>query len=187
MPVNIERALATPGWSSERELTWLAERASECNTVAEIGSWRGRSALAMVVNSTATIFCIDTWADHAVGIPGWWSNADDPKLTQWPDWLWAEFNKNIQGCTNIIRRRITSMQAAAEAKEHGVMFDLVFIDASHDYQSVKDDITAWRLLLRDGGILCGHDYDHPMCPDVKKAVDELIDDFYLVDSIWVAN
>jgi predicted O-methyltransferase YrrM len=187
MPINIERALATPGWSSAVELTWLAERASESKTVVEIGSWRGRSARAMADNSEAKIFCIDTWADHAIGISGWWSQTDDPKLTQWPDWLWAEFNKNTQGCANIIPRRMTSMQAAQEAKEHSATFDLIFIDADHSYQSVKDDIMGWQPLLADRGVICGHDFDHPQCPDVAVAVRELIPHFEVIDSIWISR
>jgi hypothetical protein len=36
--------------------------------------------------------------------------------------------------------------------------DLVFLDASHDYESVKKDIAVWAPHVRPGGILCGHDY-----------------------------
>jgi predicted O-methyltransferase YrrM len=187
MSVNIDRALTIPGWSSNTELTWLAERASESKTVAEIGSWRGRSARAMADNTTGTVFCIDTFADHAIGIQGWWSTTDDPKLTHWPDWLWAEFTKNTQGCANIIPRRMTSMQAAQEAQEHRARFDLIFIDADHGYQSVKEDILAWRPLLAEGGVLCGHDFGHPQCPDVAVAVTQFIPKFYLHDTIWIAK
>jgi hypothetical protein len=37
-------------------------------------------------------------------------------------------------------------------------FDMVFIDAMHDYQSVKDDITYWLPHVRYGGIIVFHDY-----------------------------
>jgi hypothetical protein len=50
--------------------------------------------------------------------------------------------------------------------------DVVFIDGSHDYQSVKRDIALWRTRVRPaGGRLCGHDYDDNW-PGVKQAVDE---------------
>ena len=93
----------------------------------------------------------------------------------------------MEGCVNAIGKPMTSMQAAEEARLHGVQFDFIFVDASHDYQSVKDDILAWQPLLVDGGVFCGHDYNYPQCPDVKRAVDELIPDFYLIDTIWVAK
>lgn len=185
MQVNIERALETPGWSSPTELTWLAERASESRIIAEIGSWRGRSARAMADNSQAKIFCIDTFADHAVGIPGWWNDPSD--LHADPDWLYREFANNLSDHLDrtVFACRMTSMQAAKVLQD--MRYSLIFIDADHSYQSVKDDILAWRPLLAENGVFCGHDYDHPQCPDVKKAVDELIPDFYLVDTIWVAR
>jgi predicted O-methyltransferase YrrM len=36
--------------------------------------------------------------------------------------------------------------------------DYVFIDAAHDYKSVKKDITAWLPKVKKGGILSGDDY-----------------------------
>ncbi len=33
---------------------------------------------------------------------------------------------------------------------------------------------VWRPLLKPGGIIAGHDYDHPLYPGVKAAVDELL-------------
>jgi hypothetical protein len=57
-------------------------------------------------------------------------------------------------------------------------FDWVYIDANHDYKSVRDDITAWYPKLRPGGILSGHDYIDGRVRGkkfgVKRAVDELV-------------
>jgi len=50
---------------------------------------------------------------------------------------------------------------------------MVFIDANHKYQHVKEDIMAWLPKVKDSGILCGHDY----CPaetGVYRAVNELL-------------
>lgn len=38
--------------------------------------------------------------------------------------------------------------------------DFVYIDAAHDHESVANDILAWWPLLKEGGILAGHDFDH---------------------------
>lgn len=48
--------------------------------------------------------------------------------------------------------------------------DFVFIDAAHDYESVKKDINAWLPKVKENGIIAGHDYE--WCDDVKKAVKE---------------
>lgn len=71
-------------------------------------------------------------------------------------------------------------------------FDLVFIDAYHSREAVREDIECWRDKVRKGGILCGHDYflpseDRPLgrgrYPGVKLAVDEVIG----IDNIWFAS
>lgn len=36
-------------------------------------------------------------------------------------------------------------------------FDIVFIDASHKYQDVKNDIINYLPKVKDNGIICGHD------------------------------
>lgn len=66
-------------------------------------------------------------------------------------------------------------------------FDAVFLDADHTYESVKADLEAWWPRVRDGGILCGHDYctGRRALAGVKKAVDELFDDRVQVGSGWV--
>lgn len=63
-----------------------------------------------------------------------------------------------------------SIEAAATIPDASI--DLVFIDADHEYEGVRDDIAAWAPKVRPGGILAGHDYDQPDFPGVRKAVDE---------------
>lgn len=65
--------------------------------------------------------------------------------------------------------------------------DLVYIDASHKYADVKDDIVAWAPKVTGRGILAGHDYRHGDNPGVAKAVDELIKNVNVADyyNWWV--
>jgi len=37
-------------------------------------------------------------------------------------------------------------------------FDIVYIDASHEYEPVIADIAAWMPKVKDGGFICGDDY-----------------------------
>lgn len=48
---------------------------------------------------------------------------------------------------------------------------VVFIDALHDYESVKQDIELWWPLVRPGGYIVLHDYNHKW-PGVMRAVAE---------------
>ena len=184
--MNIERALAIPGWMSEVELSYLASLAEKFMSIVEIGSWRGRSARAFADNLKAcgTLICVDTWADNAYGavFPG-----DAPDLCQRPDWLWNEFRNNLEdqiGIT-VFPARMTSMEGATHFAKH--KFNCVFIDAGHHYEDVRADILFWRQLLKEGYVLCGHDYN-PVChPEVIQAVKEFVPKFRVVDTIWTTE
>jgi len=58
--------------------------------------------------------------------------------------------------------------------------DLVFIDGEHTYAEVKQDSLCWLPKIKDGGIICGHDYGH-FSIEVADAVRELYTEFKLID------
>jgi hypothetical protein len=67
--------------------------------------------------------------------------------------------------------------------------DLVFIDANHDYEYVKNDILAWLPKIKDSGLISGHDFSLQYV-GVIKAVTEIFgfDNFdVLSDSVWVTQ
>lgn len=66
--------------------------------------------------------------------------------------------------------RNTTLGAAAEILESSL--DLVFIDAQHTYENVKEDIHEWAPKLKDEGIMGGHYSFDPAFPGVRKAVEE---------------
>jgi len=79
---------------------------------------------------------------------------------------------------------------SAELFQDGSL-DFVYIDAAHDYQSVKQDIKAWYPKVKKGGIFAGHDYAlqtivfdqnglYKNCViEVKPAVDEFAKEYNL--------
>lgn len=167
--MNIEKALKVPGWMSPPELEWLAEQASKAGMIAEVGCWMGRSTRAMADATDGVIIAIDTWDGSA-------ENQDELKGKP-ADYLFDEFRTNLLDhirAGRVVQYRRDSLAAAANYALQRTRFDMVFIDASHDYENVKNDILAWRPLVMPGGLLCGHDYDWGW-PGVVHAVRELID------------
>ncbi len=46
----------------------------------------------------------------------------------------------------------------AAEKFDDYQLDIVYIDAVHDLVNIINDIYAWLPKIRNGGIICGHDY-----------------------------
>jgi predicted O-methyltransferase YrrM len=86
-------------------------------------------------------------------------------------WLRKTFENNIAGVSNITVLATDSLSAAKLMKDSGKQADMVFLDASHDYESVAADIRAWQAVLRPGGLLCGHDRGWE---GVSRAIDTLL-------------
>ena len=51
-------------------------------------------------------------------------------------------------------------------------YDLIFVDASHEYKDVKKDLNNYAKLLSSGGILIAHDIHSLEYNGVKKAWNE---------------
>ena len=174
--MNIERALRLSGYPPDAprderidELTWLAEKASKRHCIAELGSWQGHSMLAMAdsMPSDGEAYAVDMWRDTPDMAPY------NDRCRENPDFLIESFLANI-GVELLSSKRVRPIRMSTlEAASYlwAVKFDMIFIDAAHDYESVKADILAWRPLLVPSGLLCGHDYWHQ---GVAQAVRELL-------------
>lgn len=177
---DITPALSVQGWMRPAELTWLAERAQERERIVEVGSWMGRSTLALALHTEGTVWAVDTWG----GTPD--EQAHNIVLRGKPeDWLRREFDRNTAAVKNISPMPCPSVDAAASFAACGAKFDMVFLDGAHDYENVRADILAWRPLLKKTGLLCGHDYSNSF-PGVVRAVRELVQNVRAVPgtSIW---
>ena len=76
--------------------------------------------------------------------------------------------------------QMTSQDAAAQFEDKSL--DMVYVDAGHTYQDAYDDFIMWFCKVKDGGVLCGHDYyphidyDAPMadgCRGIEDAAEFL--------------
>jgi len=173
--IDLSRALATTGWISEVELRYLADLSYSLpagSVIAEIGSFKGRSANALALNPNITLYCIDPWTKYSFG-----------DFTSCYD----EFIENTRHLRNIVTLRDFSLNAVHRLV--AMKFHAVFIDGDHDAEHVRADILAWRPQLTEGGILFGHDYGRPDWPDVEAVVKELVPSYRVVPNttIWTTE
>lgn len=161
LPDDLNRIDAIQGWMGMRELLWQANLASLVSSWTEVGSYHGRSAMAVGLSLPmgSTLNLVDTE-------------------------IRPELAKNVELLSikrpsiNVNVYKMPSVEAAKKV----VRSTVVFIDASHDYESVKADLLAWQDKCL---ILCGHDYQ-PNWVGVVKAVNEMCPRVSNpVDDIWV--
>lgn len=159
-----------PGWTSAVELQWLHERAQVMTSVAEIGSFAGRSIHALASAGPGTVYAIDTWKG---------TDGDTSKEYYKQIDIQAHFKRHTAGFKNLQEMEMDSNTAA----ERIDAVDMVFIDAAHDYESVLNDIKTW--LPKTRKLICGHDYDITLWPGVVRAAVEVFGSrIKIFETIW---
>lgn len=172
--MTITSALKIEGWMTVPELVWLAGQAQTHYKIAEVGSYLGRSTRAIVDNTTGLTVAVDSWhGDHHIGIV-----PDDRLLVR--------FNREFANEVVSGRLKVWEVDHGKVSFSNGEHFDMVFIDGSHDYDSVLRDINIWLPVVDKGGIICGHDFNEEHKDGVIRAVLETWPDIKVVDntSIW---
>jgi predicted O-methyltransferase YrrM len=153
----------------------------DAKTFVEVGCKEGRTTGSLLANCPdLRVTAIDPWAP----VP----NADE----DYKDWdfasIEAEFWENVGAHRDrCLMIKATSLEAARDWAIDTP--DIVFIDAGHDYTNARADIEAWWPLVREGGYLCGRDYQHKF-PGVMRAVAAsfpLLRVAVCPDSVWVVQ
>ena len=118
----------------------------------EVGSFLGKSAVFMaveIINSGKRIKfdCVDHWRGSE-------EHYDNEKIDV--ENLYEKFLENIEPVKGVINPvRAESVMASKLYKPNSL--DFIFIDASHDEQSVKEDLTYWYPRLKEHGMIAGDD------------------------------
>ena len=141
------RTTLPDGWLSPVEIKEL-QRLAKDKTVLELGAWKGRST---VVLSEVATYVVSV--DRHKGIP------EREGVESLPDYL-----ENVRGLDNVA---IVIAPFDRIVPLFDSFFTLVFIDGSHDEQSVYQD-AMMAMEHTDGyGTICFHDWD---LDSVKKGV-----------------
>lgn len=125
------------------------ERTGIAPSVLEIGSWAGRSAIEFVKGGAGSVTCVDTWEGS--------QNDEGTKVYDGSLGTPLEvFDRNTAHLADKIKRLVGRSPEVAHHHALSAKYDIVYIDAEHDYQSVVNDIAAWK--PKAGVVLAGHDY-----------------------------
>lgn len=118
------------------------------------------------------LYCIDAWQTY--------TNYRDHVSQERLDAFYLETKERLKPFNCHLIKEFSVKAARRFADE---TLDFVFIDAAHDYESVKEDIEAWAPKVHRDGIVAGHDYmnlghagmDGVVTPyGVKRAVNEWV-------------
>jgi len=158
----------------------MVEKFPSGSKFIEIGSWKGKSSAYLAVEiiksgKNITLDCIDTWEGSSEHINDLYVKSNS---------LYELFIKNTSSLSSVINPiKMNSIFASKNYEDRTI--DFIFIDGSHDYESVKADINAWLPKVKIGGIISGHDYGS--WKTVTKAVDEFfVDKKILIDKdCWI--
>jgi predicted O-methyltransferase YrrM len=138
---------------------------------AELGVFQGYHSLHLLqANPELRLYCVDAYRQLRVGI-----GYDDVSDTQFEE-LYRTVLSRLTPTGRARLMRTTTDVAAMSISE---ALDFIFIDADHSYDGVIKDFLAWYPLVKVGGIIAGHDYDHPEWPGVKQAVIDMMQLFDL--------
>ena len=160
--------------------------------IVELGSYKGRSILQMMkvcddLGIYPKISCIDTWLGSAEHVFSLESTKDLLRDEFGYPTLYHTFHKNITlsgfgekfQITIVPLDTTNSFHALSQyiQNKNVIPPELIFVDAGHDYNSVKMDIENYWTILSKGGLMFGDDYQWD---SVKKAVDDCFENNYQV-------
>ena len=167
------------GWASDSPVFDYVIENHRPKKIIEVGSWKGRSAINMAnickkLGLTTEILCIDTWLGSVENWLDKEQNLIKSKLKNGKPTTYEQFISNVihYGMTDCITPfPIDSNNAYLILQKYNVKVDFVYIDAGHNYDSVKSDLHNYSKLLAKGGILVGDDWFHP---PIRQAVAETL-------------
>lgn len=151
--------------------------------IVEVGCWKGKSVAYLaveIINSGKDIKvdAVDIWGPED-GIP-----AEEQDVYVRTGHIYQLFLSNIEPVSSIVNPiRMTSTEASRRYQDGSL--DVVFIDACHTYECVKEDIRNWLPKVKRGGYLAGHDYPWSKDDSVKRAVDESVSPIEVTEGCWV--
>lgn len=178
------------GWNGNNPIFERLIKELRPKIIVEVGSWKGQSTATMTIACNllgldTKIYAIDTWLGALEFYTHPTKERDLEKKDGYPQ-VYYTFVKNMREIgmyERIETIALPSQLGLKYLKYLGVQPDLIYIDASHEYEDVKRDIELAKEL--NPKVIFGDDYGNSVFPGVKQAVDEdgeseIVDNWYWV-------
>lgn len=164
----LDRCNQIEGWMHNEELLWLFQQAKSRQLIVEIGVWQGRSTAALAMGTPGRVYGIDHWQGSVSELETFQSVMRTEEGRQS---VYVAAVRNLQEFSDAGKCRLFALEStyAATYPTWFRSIDFLFIDGSHDYELVRDDLVAWFTNVIPGGLIAGHDRNHP---GVQRAITE---------------
>jgi predicted O-methyltransferase YrrM len=172
--MKIEKWTDVPGWTCPRLIDLYEEIAGlyTSGTFVEVGVAYGRSLafMATKAGSSVRLIGVDIFQAFMGGDNlhpdqfGMLKAYRTPMAAAWG---------MLEKVGAASRVELVQGKSADVAKILDAQADFVFIDAHHEYDSVREDILAWLPKVKRGGVIAGHDINGHY-PGVGQAVREVL-------------
>ena len=173
----------------ESEGRWLrraARRVPAGQVIVELGSYTGKSTCCLAIGSregdSVPVYAIDLWTTGTYDENGRFHEHDpssgetqhNSKFSRQPALDLFNERRALYDPDSSIIHPITGLSTRI-AEVFDQRIGLLFIDADHTYEAVRDDLLAWAGRVVSRGLIALHDYaGKPEDHGVKRAVGEML-------------
>ena len=153
----------TKGWLTREEgelLYGLSAHACRYSRVVELGSYCGRSSIVLAAGlagqSQLPLVCIDTFRGSSEHQPG--SRYFDPDtLVDGVVNTYSAFVRNLQAAALWDHVEPIQLSTREAATKLFTPVGLLFVDASHEYEAICEDLCVWSSRVVSNGCIVLHD------------------------------
>lgn len=177
-------------WFSEASQVVLADLIGQTadvdGAIIEVGSWEGRSTIALANAAYPDIVhAVDTWKGSPGEISSELAKQRDVYtrfLTNIAEYTRGNVNPYRMGWRHYFIHRMWETDSEAKGIDPPRKIRLLFIDAEHTYKEVRENIEKALPHMAPGGIICGDDAHHP---PIRRAVLDMFPTAKVAASVWL--
>lgn len=154
--INLDRILQRPASTHQFLIDGLIEFSEkylkENSTMIEVGCYAGESTKVFLESGKIDkIYCIDPWQND-------YDDTDESSYKAPMSYVESLFDKNTEAYKDkVVKLKMPAQEAFSLIED--LSADLVYLDGEHTYEANKKYLELYNPKLKDGGYMCGHDWN----------------------------